>query len=40
LVAAVPHGFASIAPMAPLTVAFKDSSSRFLEEVLTPVTNQ
>lgn len=29
-----PHGFASIAPATSITLAFKESSSRFLEEVL------
>lgn len=40
LIDAAPHGFASIAPTAPITIAFKDSSSRFLQEVLTPVANE
>lgn len=40
LIDAAPHGFASIAPTASLTMAFKDSSSRFLQKVLTPVSNQ
>jgi acetyl esterase/lipase len=31
---AAPHGFASIAPTAAVTLAFKESSSRFLERVL------
>jgi acetyl esterase/lipase len=40
LIDAAPHGFASIAPTARIAMAFKDSSSRFLQEVLTPVSNQ
>jgi len=31
-----PHGFASIAPTASITLAFKESSSLFLQEVLAP----
>lgn len=37
LIDGAPHGFASIAPTASVTLAFKDSSSRFLQEVLTPL---
>lgn len=36
LIDAAPHGFASIAPAASVTTAFKESSSRFLREVLGP----